>query len=270
MKLIDWAIEYVERGLAVIALTGKMPNGAVHPHGIYDAFEKGEGKDPAAFFSAFMRPQTTGVGILTGTPFFVVDIDGEDGARQWLDIVGEQDYLPDSWCVKTGRGLHLYYADWTPRKTRKLGAKLDLKGVGGYVCAPPSVHPDGGTYQWLMPPTADMQEAPGGLTRLLDKMDALAEQSAVTKDHRSTIKHKAIEDGKIWNTVDFGGVYAAMRNSEEGNRNHVLYWGACVLTEDGGDEEDFMQLREAAAAAGLTNRETKLTIQSAVRRLRGG
>jgi putative DNA primase/helicase len=51
-----------------------------------------------------------------------------------------------------GGGLHLYCAYPTDRavacgKTQRHG--VDLKADGGYVCAPPSGHPDGGRYDWI-------------------------------------------------------------------------------------------------------------------------
>lgn len=259
--LLAYANEYIALGLRVIALTDKMPNGAVHPHGLYDAFSLDtplQGLD-----DAFTHPKTTGIGILTGGPFFVVDIDGEEGAVQWKEIAGEADFMPDAWVAKTGRGLHLYYATWTPRKTRKLGPKLDLKGEGGYVAAPPSRHPDGHLYSWLLAPGSQrMQEAPPYLTALLDRDDALRDQAAIAKAANKQVRHSVLEDGKIWNTIDFSGVIDAVRAAAPGKRNELLNWAAYTMASDGANEEEFVELAEAAREAGLLPRETRLTIRS--------
>jgi hypothetical protein len=51
--------------------------------------------------------------------------------------------------VTTSRGLHLYvFIDDTPRCLRVDG--IDVKGKGGYVLAPPSVHPSGRPYSWAI------------------------------------------------------------------------------------------------------------------------
>lgn len=266
-ELFAAAQDYIGRGLQVIALTGKMPNGRVHPRGIYDALNAAS--PDMSVWNAFNHQSTTGVGILTGGPLFVVDIDGEDGAAQWQGIAGA-DFMPDSWVAKTGRGLHLYYGTWTPRATRKLGPKLDLKGEGGYVAAPPSRHPDGHLYTWLLAPGSQLDEAPRGLVALLDEQDALRAQAAINRSDHKRVRHAPLEDGKFWATPGFGGLIIAVKQAEPGNRNACLYWAARTMTEDGGTEEDFMELSEAAIESGLTGRETRLTIRSAQKAAAGG
>ena len=91
------------------------------------------------------------IGIATGRYrdgyFIVLDFDPRNGG-DWWDEVGE-DILPPTWVVHTGGGgRHFYYK--TPKLLRgaKLMAGVDLKGEGGYVVAPPSVHPNGVRYGW--------------------------------------------------------------------------------------------------------------------------
>ncbi|MDQ0367964.1 bifunctional DNA primase/polymerase [Catenuloplanes indicus] len=85
--------------------------------------------------------------IRTGGPVAVVDIDPRNGGR----IVPE--LMPPTRAVRTGSdGWHLYYA----HPGGALGAKLhgypgiDIKADGGYVVAPPSMHPlTGRPYRWI-------------------------------------------------------------------------------------------------------------------------
>ena len=264
-ELVDAARDYLSRNLCVIALNGKQPNGRVHPHGLHDSLDSlallNNGREIEV---AFNHPLTTGIGILTRYPYFVVDIDGEEGVKTWKRIAGKDDYIPASWVVRTSRGLHLWFADWTARSSCKLGPLLDLKAEGGYVAAPPSAHPDGGKYIWLLPPGDDPpMEAPPGLIRLLDEQDALRAQKVITREQRKRVRHEQFEDGKWWATWGFEGLLKAVREMRTGERNSTLYWAAYTMTEDGADEEDFEQLREAAMTAGLNARETRLTVRSA-------
>lgn len=94
------------------------------------------------------------VGIVTGaiSGVIVVDCDDEQ-AIEWADA-----HLPDTdWRVTTGRGVQLGYR--TPKDGRHVGNRakiggmaLDLRGDGGYVSMPPSVHRTGAVYQWQRGP----------------------------------------------------------------------------------------------------------------------
>ena len=269
-ELLAAAQGYLQLGLSVIALTGKAPNGKVHPRGLYDAFPWSD-NDEDALASAFLHPLTTGIGILTSYPYVVVDIDGEEGAREWARIAGE-DYMPDRWVAKTGRGLHLWYSDFDQRSTAKLGTKLDLKGNGGYVAAPPSLHPDGHTYEWLLPP-GDLppMELPAGLAKFLADRDWEQKRRVVGREMAKWVEHEQFSEGRIWATHgNFDGIIRTVADAEEGNRNAALHWAACVMAEDNADDAEYDRLIEAAHEAGLTARETRLTIRSARKAVANG
>jgi hypothetical protein len=219
----------------------------------------------AGLVEAFTRPDTTGIGILTNWPYFVIDIDGEEGARAWKEIAGE-DYIPDRWVAQTSRGLHIWYADErTIRGSRKLGEKLDMKGNGGYVAAPPSLHPSGFVYKWLMAPgNLPPIEAPRRLLSLLEEQDALAQQRIIANEHSRRIHHEPLEDGKFWASfVSLKGPIARLRSSTEGERNNVLHWAAMAILRDGARDEELNELYDAAIECGLTRVEARRTIRSA-------
>jgi hypothetical protein len=53
--------------------------------------------------------------------------------------------------VASGRGAHLYFhagAQRIANSVGRLGGGLDVRGRGGYVVAPPSLHADGHRYRW--------------------------------------------------------------------------------------------------------------------------
>ena len=98
-----------------------------------------------------------GIGIATGKTanglFFVLDIDdkdGKSGSDVLHDLETEQGKLPDTVTVLTPtRGRHLYFLTNVEIRNdagKRLGQGLDIRGNGGYVCAPPSTHPNGKQY----------------------------------------------------------------------------------------------------------------------------
>ena len=96
-----------------------------------------------------------GIGIATGegSGIFVLDVDdnGRDklGKDTLLALTQEHGALPECPSVITpGGGWHFYFAwpGFNPRET--LGDHLDIRAEGRQVLAPPSVHPNGGTYFW--------------------------------------------------------------------------------------------------------------------------
>ncbi len=91
------------------------------------------------------------IGIATGRYrdgyFCVLDFDPRNGGDWYADV--GPDVLPPTWVVHTGGGgRHYYYKTPKLLRSAKLGAGVDLKGDGGYVVAPPSVHPNGEKYGW--------------------------------------------------------------------------------------------------------------------------
>ncbi len=69
-----------------------------------------------------------------------------------LGLDNLEDHTP---VVKTGKGYHIYFRTPTPIKSTKF-PNLDIKGEGGYVLAPSSIHPNGTQYQFLNPNVKDI------------------------------------------------------------------------------------------------------------------
>jgi len=109
-------------------------------------------------------------GIATGpqSGFFVLDLDGDTGL-DWLKArIDDGNDLPETWSVHTARGLHLYFR-WgvdIRNSASKLAAGVDIRGAGGYVVAPPSVHPDGPEYT-AVDTSCPVSPAPAWLLALL-------------------------------------------------------------------------------------------------------
>jgi hypothetical protein len=126
--------------------------------------------------------------------FFVLDVDGEDGEASMAEFCKTHG---DSWThtlkVKTGRGDHLYfkYPDNVSIRNSagKLAKGLDIRGSGGCVTIPPSIHPSGIAYQWV---NADIPvaSAPPWLLEMIDRLpssqtDTVAEPLPIIKGARN-------------------------------------------------------------------------------------
>ena len=98
------------------------------------------------------------VGVITGAAsrLAVVDLDGPE-AHALARELG----LPDAPAVQTGKGLHIYCAiETATRSAVGLHPGIDLRADGGYVVAPPSIHPSGRPYQWVTPPGDQLPPLP--------------------------------------------------------------------------------------------------------------
>lgn len=96
------------------------------------------------------------IGLVTGalSGIAVCDVDSHDAMRWALDYEHGQGLGEVATpLVETGKGWHVYYA--MPPGLRNLQANpewpgVDLRGEGGYVVAPPSVHVSGRHYTWAL------------------------------------------------------------------------------------------------------------------------
>jgi hypothetical protein len=93
------------------------------------------------------------VGVVTGavSDLVVLDVDPRHGGDERLTRLEDDhgDLPPTPEVVTGGSGRHLYFAH--PGRTVATGPLtdgLDLKGDGGLVVAPPSVHHSGAAYRW--------------------------------------------------------------------------------------------------------------------------
>jgi hypothetical protein len=89
-----------------------------------------------------------------GSNVFVLDVDGDQGEETLSSLELEHGKLPTTVEVTTGNGRHLYFQ--YPRsgvvirnsQCRNDIPGLDVRGNGGYVLVPPSIHPSGREYTW--------------------------------------------------------------------------------------------------------------------------
>jgi hypothetical protein len=172
---------------------GKHPMGRLVPRGLNDATT-----DEAQVRHLWACRADANIGIATGR-VVVLDIDPRhDGDKTLADLEQKHGAITTTWRVATGGGgVHLYFNP--DREVRSnagaLGPGLDVRGTGGYVIAPPSVHVSGNPYTWERAPE---QTAMAPLPAWL-----LASSRAIVK---------AATPAASWRALVAGGVGEGHRN----------------------------------------------------------
>lgn len=139
-------------------------------HGFYAAT-----RDRKAIGRMFSLEPRGMLAIRTGaaSSLVVIDIDPRNDGTRCLTMLREQGMLPPTRHVRTGGyGWHLYYRHPGPHirisgGRNRLGPGIDVKADGGYVVAPPAIHPiTREPYTWA-DPTSPISEMPPSLRQLL-------------------------------------------------------------------------------------------------------
>ncbi|MDR1856821.1 MAG: bifunctional DNA primase/polymerase [Desulfovibrio sp.] len=109
------------------------------------------------------------IGVPTGGTFWVLDLDGEEGAASFETLSAEHGPLPATWTVSTPRGRHFYFLTPPdgkgPRNSAgRIAPGVDVRGRGGYVIGPPSENAQGQKY--LVTDTSPITVAPAWLLDL--------------------------------------------------------------------------------------------------------
>ena len=137
-ETLHFAYEYIDRGWPVIPISGKKP--AV-PWRIYQSQ-----RPPLDVVKRWFSPGRYNLAIVTGriSGLVVIDCDTCDDASWW-----KKTYPHTPLAVSTGGGGRHFYYRWpgnTGNKTHVLDRKIDVRGDGGIVLAPPSITKR--AYQW--------------------------------------------------------------------------------------------------------------------------
>jgi hypothetical protein len=166
MTTLDAALEYASRGLPVFPVYPvisfrdrfvcfcdkgqRCKDAGKHPmtqHGLKDATT-----DPAMVRRRWAAAPDANVAIVCSRNCVVLDVDPRHGGDVALDQLEQRHgSLPRTWTARTGGGGSHYYfqAEEDIRNSAgKVGHGIDIRGAGGYVIAPPSLHISGGSYEW--------------------------------------------------------------------------------------------------------------------------
>ena len=248
--MLDWALFYASKSLPVFPVKPKGKN-PLTEHGCNDA-----STDVEQIKAWWSQWPNANIGIATGAPLVVLDVDidhdrGKYGDESLEALVQEFGPLPETWlCLTGGGGLHYYFYCDDPTVTigSDLAPGLDFRGRGGYVVAPPSLHPSGNRYEW----EASSDPADG------------AAPAAIPDWLLELIKGKAMTAKPT---------YEVPEAVIEGGRNQEMFRMACSFRGKGLTVEEItaavMKINETRCKPPLTEKEIQTICMSAGRYVRG-
>ena len=244
-SMYDAAIEYAKKGFAVFPLKyrDKVP---LTRNGCKDATT-----DAAQIKAWWQKYPNANIGLATGSVsqnVFVIDLDidedrGIDGYHSLEDWQREHGDFPETWTAITGRGgYHLYYRGNGKIKNRAgIIDGVDIRGNGGYVVAPPSIHKNGNRYEWeYSPDEFEIAKADNNVEYFLNH-----------------------DDQKQGTAFTMPNIVAA------GQRNQMLFRFACMMQAKGASDQSVfaatMAENESSCSPPLSEQEVKVIVSSATR-----
>ncbi|MGI8757428.1 MAG: bifunctional DNA primase/polymerase [Acidimicrobiales bacterium] len=166
-KLVTDALSYAENGFEVFPLhavkDGKCTcaksdctSPAKHPRTIRGLKQATNDLNLVKNLFGCFTYSSANIGVRTGkeSNLVVIDVDEAKGGRiEELYEFVPREILDKTLWIKTGGGFHLYFS-YPPNaeirnSTSDLGNKIDVRGDGGYVVAPPSMHISGVRYKYV-------------------------------------------------------------------------------------------------------------------------
>jgi hypothetical protein len=275
---LETALVYADAGWAVLPLAGvngdrctcgrACASPAKHPltrHGVCDARV-----EPAQIRRWWLRWPSANVGVATGarSGLTVVDVDVKGGGRASLATLHAAGLVlpPTLKAFTGGGGFHLFYRQPENLAVQNCVGRLpnvagpvpgvDLRGDGGYVVAPPSVHVSGFSYRWSTRQPSDMAMLPRWMWPRPPPPPSAEVRLRPCPTGASPYGLAALQRE-----------IEAVRRLVVGERNHGLNRTAFSLGRlvAGGElagDEVHRELLAAALAVGLTDGEARATIRS--------
>ncbi len=254
------AVDYAARGWPVLPLRPRSKVPATR-NGLHDATT-----DPDRITAWWSRWPDANVGLVTGVAFDVCDLD-HDQALDDLDAAAPPEAaVIEGPIVATGKGVHLYVGTTGHGNRAGLLPGVDWRGTGGYVVAPPSIHPSGAAYTWGdqqgYGPDRPIEPCPRWLAELVAGPAARPTAATTAPAPRGSASR--------WAATALDAECGRVATAAPGTRNDALNRAAYSLGQivaGGGLDaaEVAGTLLVAAVRAGLDEREAVATIGSGLR-----
>ena len=204
-NVLTAALSYQQRGFSVIPIQPSEKKPLVH----WEEYQSGRVTE-SEINAWWAKSPDANVGIVTGTVsgLVVIDLDTPEAKEKLKELVPGFDFttVPRS---RTGKGWQLFFQHpgITIRNRAGVIPGLDVRGDGGYVVAPPSIHPNGKAYKWEVPINGELPKLPVELLKLI---------SYSTSNDQPGYRER-------FNTV------GALAGVPEGQRDETLFKLACRL-----------------------------------------
>jgi hypothetical protein len=186
------ALALAARGLHVFPCKPRSKHPAT-PHGLLDAT-----CDTGTIEAWWRSEPRLNVAVRTGSVsnVIVIDADGGEAETVLLQLELQHGALPASVETITARGRHIWFSHPgynVPNSAGRIAPHIDVRGDGGFVLCPPSVHPSGRRYCWSVDSAAAIAAAPRWLLDLL--MPTATRPAAASAEWRNLIGH-TIPEGR--------------------------------------------------------------------------
>jgi hypothetical protein len=210
------------------------------------------------------------IGVATGNGLYVIDLDGDDGTRAWSQLVeqhGWREMIPAGVVAAQtgGGGFHLYFtiSQQMPNTAGRLGNRIDTRGDGGYVLAPPSLHKSGRRYGWISRP------APLLPTRPLP--DWVGELMARRHESERVVERFTVGSTSRYGRAVLDACVDRISRAPDGQRNETLAREAFKVGQlVGGGEIDPAGVLDLLASSVRDDGDPRKTRSTAERQLREG
>jgi hypothetical protein len=250
MTTETYAVDAAERGFAVFPVAGKRP---------LVAWRADSSTDPD-IVRAMPWSEATGIGVDCGkSGLVVVDIDDLDAIPALAEEVGWDATQDETLISRTGRGgMHIFYRAGgaeVRNSASKVVQGVDIRGSGGFVVIPPSLHENGARYEWL----TDHDPAPIP-ERMVEVFNYREERVVV--DTPGSISHER------WGLAALAAGAHDIESSPPGQRNNELNavaYRIFGIVKGGHLDHDMARARliRAGLHVGLASDEVERTLLSA-------
>jgi len=208
------AVEYLSRGWSVLPIRPREKRPLIRWQ-----YLQGARPSEADLTDWFQKWPNANVGVVTGeiSNLVVLDIDPKHGGDDTLEVLqcrfGPLPMTVASYTGGGGRHLYFKHPGYPVRNRAGIGQGIDVRGDGGFVVAPPSIHPSGKRYGWLAgqsPKDLPLAPMPRWLIietgtrarRLVDDWRSLVREGVAQGQRNSTIA--SLTGHLLWHGVDPG------------------------------------------------------------------
>ena len=207
-------------------------------------------------YARVSAPRNVSIAFPEACGMFVLDIDGDDGKRALAELEAKHGQLPKTAKSITGSGgWHFIFRTGRPiRNTAsQIAPGVDIRGEGGQIIAPPSIHKTGNFYQWEVAPGDVIADAPEWLVDLaFSATKANAAKDSKGRAHKATGTVNP-RTGQSYDSHGFEAILDTIGDHADGGGfDTPIYRAACSWFSANGADIDVTDLQEVLREVILT------------------